>query len=236
MQPIAEESDSEWEMEALESYDNEYYSEEPEDKLLSMRIEDPKDEPTEKDEDNKTRLMIGNTKAQMDTTDKVKLRKVELKVKKEPQWRPPTNVEEKQCLSSLIKINGIQAWALWDLGSTMTGMTPSFAQVANIKVHRLTDPHILQLGTIGSKSSINYGAQVDIEIPGYQGNEYMDLANFDRYDVVIGTPFMTRNKVNLNFETGKITVNGRDFDTLKTGDKDVDMRLRRWRTTRRYKE
>jgi hypothetical protein len=63
---------------------------------------------------------------------------------------PITTKEEKECLATFVDIGGFKAWALWDLGSTTTGITPMFSQVANIPVFLLLESHVLQLGTIGS--------------------------------------------------------------------------------------
>ncbi|TFK59358.1 hypothetical protein BDN72DRAFT_743408, partial [Pluteus cervinus] len=111
-------------------------------------------------------------------------------------------------LASIVKVGGLEAWALWDTGSTTTGITPAFAQVADIQVDQLVDPHVLQLGTVGSRSFINYGADVEMDLPGFHGKAYVDVANFDRYDMIIGTPFMRKLGVHLDFERNEIVVNG----------------------------
>ena len=67
------------------------------------------------------------------------------------------------------------------------GVTPAFAQVADIRVFPLMNPHMLQLGTIGSQASVNYGANIRMEAPGISCNTYVDIVNFDRYDMIIGT-------------------------------------------------
>ncbi|KXN85428.1 hypothetical protein AN958_11342 [Leucoagaricus sp. SymC.cos] len=65
----------------------------------------------------------------------------------------------------LIDVNGIGAWMLWDLGSTTMDITLSFAHIARIKVYNLMDPHILQLGIVGSHSTINFRADLEIKEP-----------------------------------------------------------------------
>ncbi len=72
--------------------------------------------------------------------------------------RPLTSPEEKECLATWVGVNGLKAWALWDSGSTMTGITPAFTEIVKVPVDMLEDPHILQLGMIGSYSTIKYGA------------------------------------------------------------------------------
>ena len=69
------------------------------------------------------------------------------------------------------------------------------------------NPHMLQLGTIGSQASVNYGSNIGMEAPGISCNTYVDIVNFDRYDMIIGTPFMHQNKVILDFNNKQVIVN-----------------------------
>jgi len=113
--------------------------------------------------------------------------------------------DEKRCLAMYVDVGGCEAWALWDLGSTTTGITPVFTKIS---VFPLSNPHILQLGTIGSHSLVNYGTEVKVQASGTNSIIYMDIANFNRYDMIIGTPFMRKNKVHLDFENDRIVING----------------------------
>jgi len=88
---------------------------------------------------------------QQNNTEGIKMRKHKLKSSHKQQMRPPTSPDEKECLATWVEVNGLKAWALWDSGSTMTGITPSFAEIAKVPVDTLEDPHILQLGMIGSE-------------------------------------------------------------------------------------
>ena len=123
-----------------------------------------------------------------------------MRVSKESRLRPMIPQGMKECLAMLIDIAGYQAWTLWDSGSTTTGITPSFINVAKIKVFLLSNPHILQLGTVGSQAAVNFGTYVHISMYGLLREEYVDVANFDHYDMIIGTPFMCARKVVLDFE------------------------------------
>ena len=112
-------------------------------------------------------------KMQQNNTDGVKMCKHKLKSSHTRRMRPPTSPEEKECLATWVRVNGLKAWALWDSGSTTMGITPSFAEIAKVPVDTLEDPHILQLGTIGSCSTIKYGADVDIEIDDLKTKTYV---------------------------------------------------------------
>lgn len=76
--------------------------------------------------------------------------------------RPQATPEEKESLATWVGVNRLKAWALWDSGSMTTGITPAFAEIAKVPIDTLEDPHILQLGMIGSRFTIKYGADVEI--------------------------------------------------------------------------
>ncbi|KAF9440766.1 hypothetical protein P691DRAFT_686537, partial [Macrolepiota fuliginosa MF-IS2] len=116
---------------------------------------------------------------------------------------PQVSPEEKQCLATLVNVNSINTWTLWDSDSTTMGITPQFAQVVNIKVNKLMDPHMLQLGMVGSRSSVKFGAIVEIDIGTTHTRTYVDIANFDCYNMIIGTPFMHNHNVVLDLAKNK---------------------------------
>ncbi|KAG6808339.1 hypothetical protein H0H92_004435 [Tricholoma furcatifolium] len=78
-----------------------------------------------------------------------------------------------------------------DSGSTTSGVTPVFAQVAKMRVSPLENPMTLQLGMIGSCSIFNYGAMAAMKTMGFVGEMYV---------CILGMPFMHQNKVVLNFD------------------------------------
>lgn len=81
----------------------------------------------------------------------IRQRKARMKSSKTSRIHPVTKPEDKECLATLVSIGGFDAWTLWDSGSTTTGITPTFAQVVDITVFPLSNPHTLQLGTVGSR-------------------------------------------------------------------------------------
>jgi len=130
----------------------------------------------------------------------VKMRKALMQDSKESCLRPTIPQGMKECLAMLIDVAGHQAWTLWDSGSATTGITPSFIDVAKIKVFPLSNPHILQIGTVGSRAAVNFGTYVHISTHGLSCEEYVDVANFDHYNMIIGMPFMHARKVVLDFK------------------------------------
>jgi hypothetical protein len=99
--------------------------------------------------------------------------------------RPKRSKRQETCLAGWIKINGVDALTLFDSGSNTDTLSPSFTQISGISTRKLENQVPLQLGTVGSRAAINYGAQVPIEIgdkriPDY----YFDIVNIDRYDCI----------------------------------------------------
>ena len=82
---------------------------------------------------------------------------------------------------------------------------------------------------------VNYGADVKLEAPGISDNTYVDIANFDHYDMIIGTPFIHKNKVILDFENKQITVNGKSTSAVKVLLNNSDGCLRRYRSVDKHK-
>ncbi|KAG6886995.1 hypothetical protein C0992_001279, partial [Termitomyces sp. T32_za158] len=117
--------------------------------------------------------------------------------------RPHYTPQEKECLVTYVEVNGCPAWMLWDSGSTTMGIMPQFAHVNAIHVHELTELLMLQLDTVGSCTVVQFGVEVRVKMSGQLTKEYVDIANFDCYDMIIGTLFMRKNKVVLDFVNSK---------------------------------
>ncbi|PBK96036.1 hypothetical protein ARMGADRAFT_924651 [Armillaria gallica] len=153
--------------------------------------------------------------------------KVQLRVQKEPTDHPTP--KDKRCLVTSLDVNGLEAVMLWDSGSTATAMSPAFADISKAIVSRLRNPVVLQLGTVGSRAKINFGTFSNINSEGFAGPEYFDVVNIDRYDIIVGTPFMHRNKVILDFDKKCIVVNGKRMEGKVLDGDEADKIVRRYR-------
>ena len=136
--------------------------------------------------------------------------------------RPRTSGSDCRCMAALMKVNGLEAYALLDTGSTTVSVTHDFARVARLDVIQLENPVQLQLGTVGSRSMINFGTKTRLELgPVREDNAYLDVVNIDRYDMIIGTPFMRKHGLVLDFEKNALTVQGELVHTLTSGQEDL---------------
>ena len=78
-------------------------------------------------------------------------------------------------------------------------LSPNFIRVAKIEPFLLDNPIGIQLAVTGSKSVINYGANATIKYEGRESKEYFKIINIDYYDAILGTPFLRKHEVIINF-------------------------------------
>ncbi|KAI0038486.1 hypothetical protein FA95DRAFT_1662767, partial [Auriscalpium vulgare] len=125
-------------------------------------------------------------------------------------------------LAADVNINGETLFALFDSGSTTNGISPEAATVSRVGIFELTDPMTLQLGVVGSKSKINYGTRCMIGVNGQEVACYLDVANIDHYDIILGTPFLHGNRVALDFGDLSITINGQRVHRARIKEEGID--------------
>ncbi|KAF9254412.1 hypothetical protein L218DRAFT_796356, partial [Marasmius fiardii PR-910] len=82
----------------------------------------------------------------------------------------------------------------------------------------LTEQHSLQLGTVGSKAKFNYGTIVDTSYASIDDQPYFDIINIDRYNAIVGTYFMCKHGIQLDFKNDCILVDGKVTTSLSVGE------------------
>ncbi|KAF8240538.1 hypothetical protein L208DRAFT_1232345 [Tricholoma matsutake] len=105
-----------------------------------------------------------------------------------------------------MKLHELEAFVLLDSGCTSDLIFPEFAISVNLKAHELEEPVPLQLGTVGSHWKINFGLFTDFEIGEIKNTHYFDVVNIDIYDAILGTVFMRKHSIVLDFECDKVHV------------------------------
>ena len=77
---------------------------------------------------------------------------------------------------------------------------------------------------MGSKSVTNYGTNITIKINGKELKEYFNVVNIDYYDTILGTPFLKKFKVTIDFVKNclkikdKVTLNPADEYKIRKGN------------------
>ena len=96
----------------------------------------------------------------------------------------------------------MKAHCLLDSGSEEgVLLSPEFTRATGIKMFALEKPIALQLAYIGSQSMINYGTHMTIKLGCKVVEEYFDIANVEHYDVILGTPFLRKMGIVLDFRS-----------------------------------
>ena len=140
-----------------------------------------------------------------------------LNVRRQDPWgneQPKRSPCLQATLAAEVLINGVKALALFDSSNTTDSITPEFAFVTKVKQIKLEEQVTLQLGCVGSRSKISYGTKVPVDVGGVKEEAYFDLVNIDRYDCIIGTPFMNAHGVCLDFGNHCVFMKGKGIQAL----------------------
>ena len=76
-----------------------------------------------------------------------------------------------------------------------------FMRATGIKTFSLEKPIALQLACIGSRSMINYGTHATIKIGHKVVEEYFNIVNVEHYNAIVGTPFLRKMGIVLDFRS-----------------------------------
>jgi hypothetical protein len=69
---------------------------------------------------------------------------------------------------------------------------------------------------------INFGAKTRVELGSViEDDSYLDVVNIDRYDMIIGTPFMRKHGLVLDFSQNILRIGGEVIPTLSSGQEDL---------------
>ncbi|KAF8240098.1 hypothetical protein L208DRAFT_1220280, partial [Tricholoma matsutake] len=112
-------------------------------------------------------------------------------------------------------LHNLEAYVLLDSSCTTNSILPEFAMSANLKAHELEEPVPLQLGTVGSHSKINFRLFTDFEIGGVVNTHYFDVVNINRYDAILGTMFMRKHSIVLDFECDEVRAEIEEVDNVE---------------------
>ena len=108
-----------------------------------------------------------------------------------------------------MQIDGVKARVLIDTGCTTNIILPDVLGAVDKLPFELSEPIGLQLPTKGSKSKINYGYSAHAKLGVFEVKHYLDVANLNKYDVILGMLFLRKYKVAIVFnEPAYFVLNG----------------------------
>ena len=193
-----------------DALDKATYSQEGEEDLKNTSRDDKDDQPQYEwdDQEYKTNFVhFINEEPIIDTTIWVSARTIDKTV--EPVYdhhariknrsRPSQKCDEYRAISVFWEIGGIKAHCLIDSGCEGVMISSEFTWAVKIQTFALEKPIGTQLAVTGSKSVINYGTNRTIKINGKELKEYFNIVNIDYYDTILGTLFLKKFKVAIDF-------------------------------------
>ncbi|KAF8581222.1 hypothetical protein K439DRAFT_1311634, partial [Ramaria rubella] len=96
-------------------------------------------------------------------------------------------------------IGGVRAHCLLDSGCEGVMLSPDCIHAVGIKTFELECPIGLQLACVSSKSTINYRMHTNIQFGEHNIEECFNIANVDYYNAILGTPFLHKLGISLDF-------------------------------------
>ena len=119
------------------------------------------------------------------------------------------------CVTVEALIHGCHALTMVDTGSTGNFLSPAFATVTRVATFPLEQQLTLQLGCVGSRSRITHGVRAQLSIGAFSAQIYFDIANIDRYNCILGIPFLWQNAAVVNFGQQKLHIGRGEIPMLQ---------------------
>jgi hypothetical protein len=116
-----------------------------------------------------------------------------------PGEQPVREFRKQLALCGYIKVAGHRAHVMLDTGCTTDMVSPDFLAVIGQVPFELDHPVGLQMATRGSRTRINYGYRANIQIGQITAQHYVDVANIDQYDIILGAGFLRKHHAVLDF-------------------------------------
>ncbi|KAI1782239.1 hypothetical protein LXA43DRAFT_906385 [Ganoderma leucocontextum] len=124
------------------------------------------------------------------------------------QDQPVRDVKMMQPITIEVKLNGVPCYVLVDTGCNTNSFGPITARIVNADRIDLKEQVQLQLGTKGSRTKINYGTRVNVNVGPINESVYFDIVDIDRYDAILGMPFLTKHNAVVNLGKRTLSIGG----------------------------
>ncbi|QRV81672.1 Transposon Ty3-I Gag-Pol polyprotein [Ceratobasidium sp. AG-Ba] len=162
----------------------------------------------DEDEDESLRPRMKRKPSFLIELNATRTKKINQKMEIERNSSVPKDLERKtsSALIAEVFINSKSCRALFDSGSLGDFISSTIVDQLKIKAEVLAKPIGLSMAVAGSRSQIKHCATVNIKYQKIDTEYTIDIANLDRYDLILGTPFMHRHSIVLAFNPHGIIV------------------------------
>ncbi|KAF8593234.1 hypothetical protein BDV93DRAFT_413167, partial [Ceratobasidium sp. AG-I] len=109
-------------------------------------------------------------------------------------------------LTGLFRIGNAMAYVMFDSRCGTDIVSLDFARATGVRPIPLERPIALQMALVGSRGRVGHGITLPIEVGSVVRPHYFDIANIDRYDAILGTPFFHQTGARLDFKRREIVV------------------------------
>ena len=106
---------------------------------------------------------------------------------------------QRQGLTALVKVNGIEAYTCWDSGSELDAISPDFTRATGVEPAAKKSALRIRLGTKGSSATTSYEVSPTLDFGNTKFTHDLDVVNLDRWDLLLGSPFCNKHGVVLNY-------------------------------------
>ena len=122
--------------------------------------------------------------------------------------QPVRDIKAMQPITIEVEINGVQCYVLVDTGCNTNSFGPITARIVKADRIDLKEQVQLQLGTRGSRTKINHGTKVNLKVGPINESVYFDIVDIDRYDAILGMPFLTKHKAIVDLGRRTLAIEG----------------------------
>jgi hypothetical protein len=136
----------------------------------------------------------------------------QIKANSTKEWASNSNVKpihpgqsgktpvQRQGLTALVKVNGIEAYTCWDSGSELDAISPDFTRATGVEPTAKQAALRIRLGTKGSSATTSYEVSPTLDFGNTKFTHDLDVVNLDRWDLLLGSPFCNKHGVVLNYD------------------------------------
>ncbi|KAG8714999.1 hypothetical protein FRC09_017031 [Ceratobasidium sp. 395] len=114
--------------------------------------------------------------------------------------------EDQQPITGYYRVGGVLEYIMFESGSSTDMVSPEFVRATRLKPVELDNPVGLQMALISSRGQINFGLNTQLKVGPYDRTHYFDIANIEKYNVLLSMPFLRKARAYLDFNANEVVI------------------------------